>query len=709
MGTSLQRILILHGNLPEACGQRPLGEGASVVELQESILYYHRSAEHCHADVVNGRGTVEAVQFLGLCMALHELPSNFVRSSSSSSQERTKYIQLDSSTLVFVPLERNFGADLLAIIQVARGGGNPFAIQQSLEDHHALFCLLRGGGIMKRLAESLTKMGELYKLLKLIRKAQATLDRGGAPRTSQSDDSTTAGDDLAKYKRDVKALRRVLPMSAIRRDLDAHYQDYVDHHGLVQSRNGGAGRCIVETIPKPIALLSASHTQMSSVLVLTSSRLQALESATRHILDDRSSNILLGISTFCHGQFLHAHWSTPDMISHLASLEENSSTPPVKVEVPDDQVRQIMRYMASYNMKMSLLPTQESLSSSTPGSTYKLGIQNILPSYNHQHKSTITTLGMYNSGHFLPPPPPFMLNAIDGAPSYLQLSLQDKAWIIPVHLSIHVTNVSGISSDKEQQIAAWVMMYQAQDYSFLLFFGDGCLIEETSISLFSTVQLRLNDLVTQSVLENSTVAQQSLLDWKEPGQDVIVVDRRKNHLYLFSDRAHRRPKYSNTVTKNSRSLVARSFLGLPMPRVVKKATSSKTEARPKHDALEWAALGLDCRHFLASHLPLDILLALDDMMNELALRRRQHQQQQQRLQSDGMHLECATTMVGRSSLLELCTCMPLGWVYACSTVHDEKEVYAFFDSSVYVTVSDVQSASVKIQEIFLGEHESTVH
>merc|ERR1711865_740428 len=34
-------------------------------------------------------------------------------------------------------------------------------------------------------------------------------------------------------------------------------------------------------------------------------------------------------------------------------------------------------------------------------------------------------------------------------------------------------------------------------------------------------------------------------------------------------------------------------------------------------ALEWSAWGLDCRHLLASRLPLDVCLAFDDMINEV--------------------------------------------------------------------------------------------
>jgi hypothetical protein len=492
--------------------------------------------------------------------------------------------------------------------------------------------------------------------------------------------------------------------------LDAHYQDYVDHQGLVQSRNGGAGRCIVETIPKPIALLSATHIHTSSTLALSTIMLQALEAGTQRVLDEHSTRKLLGISTFCHGQLLHAHWSASSMVPHLGLVEDDSRAP-VTMNVPDDQVRHLMRYMATYSLKMSLLPPPSSLSSSTSGSTSKLGIQTILPSYNYHHynndASLATTVGVLAAGHFLPPPPPFMLNATDGEPAYFQLSLHGKAWIIPVHLLIQVTitttsiNTGEEKITQEHLLGAQAVLYQVQDYSFLLFFASGFRDETADFSLFSTLQQRMNAVVTHSVGDES-VSTQLLFDWKEPGQDIIVVDRKQNQLFLFSDRASRRLKVTNHMAANNNTSVTRSFLGLPMTRVKKKTQSNRTDSRLKYDTLEWAALGLDCRHFLASHLHLDTLLALDDMMNELALRRRRrHQQQQQQRNEKGNGDDTATTE-SRTTGLELCTCMPLGWVYAYSTAHDDKEVYAFFDSSVYVTVADVQSASAKIQEQFFG-------
>jgi len=53
----------------------------------------------------------------------------------------------------------------------------------------------------------------------------------------------------------------------------------------------------------------------------------------------------------------------------------------------------------------------------------------------------------------------------------------------------------------------------------------------------------------------------------------------------------------------------------------------------------------------------------------------------------------------KKSVVELCTCMPNGWVYAYSM--QEKDIYVYFDNAIYVTVADVQSAALRIKESFV--------
>jgi hypothetical protein len=86
-------------------------------------------------------------------------------------------------------------------------------------------------------------------------------------------------------------------------------------------------------------------------------------------------------------------------------------------------------------------------------------------------------------------------------------------------------------------------------------------------------------------------------------------------------------------------------------------------------------LDLDCRYALASHLPLDTLLAMDDAMTELNGRQ-------------------------SSDPVELCTFLAHQWLFAYG--RDDKELYVLLDSKRYVTVADVQSAVQVIREKYFN-------
>ena len=80
----IHRILVIHLNLHERCmSGETLGEGASLEELSEQILYYHCDRRINSNGMDGGRDhhnpeilMQEAVQFLGLCTALYTLPSS---------------------------------------------------------------------------------------------------------------------------------------------------------------------------------------------------------------------------------------------------------------------------------------------------------------------------------------------------------------------------------------------------------------------------------------------------------------------------------------------------------------------------------------------------------------------------------------------------------------------------------------------------------
>jgi hypothetical protein len=90
----------------------------------------------------------------------------------------------------------------------------------------------------------------------------------------------------------------------------------------------------------------------------------------------------------------------------------------------------------------------------------------------------------------------------------------------------------------------------------------------------------------------------------------------------------------------------------------------------------------DCRHILASHLPLDIILALDDMMKEVI---RSNQRQK---------------FAESSRVIELCTFLPQGWVYA--RAHQHREMYCVFDPNLFVTLADVHKAAIGYRACIFG-------
>jgi len=175
----IQRILIARLDLYEICNNgKSLGENASLEEISEEILFYHRGIPigltvgqededwNLTPAISNGGCLEEAVNFLGLCKALFTLPSSLntshesgrndhesdgsrVDSEIDSEDDRTTSIYFGNSILVFVPLESTL--DVVAVVQVSRlyqngmksdtGSGNPLAISASIERTHRLFCI----------------------------------------------------------------------------------------------------------------------------------------------------------------------------------------------------------------------------------------------------------------------------------------------------------------------------------------------------------------------------------------------------------------------------------------------------------------------------------------------------------------------------------------------------------------------------------------
>lgn len=682
-------------------GGKSLDESASIQEISEQILYYHRDQKWSHTSSsdpptprTKNTWTEEAVQFLGLCSALYTLPSSL--GGDDFCQEKTKQIYFGKSTLVFVPLESS--PNLLAVAQISRlyqqgsksenGGGNPLAIRASIERCHALFCLLRGGGILSRLEASTQLMGDLYRLLRNTRKVKEQFLKSGSTLTVE--DEEKFDNRLAELQDEVQSLRKRLPIQSIRRDLDFHYKEYLAHQGLAMTRNGGAGRCLVETIPEPIARHNGTHTLYGLWNQSSPFLIEFLDFSTRRLIEELAAGTdqklsLLGISTFFDGHLVKAHWSN---VSIFTRLDDGCNLPGLIV-APKEQVHILMSHMASYSVRMSQIPSARQESTAVYS---QLGIKNIAMSFGESASSYSSPRSDTNSdvshifGQFVPPPPPFMLNAIE-EPWSIDILNQRKAWALKVYLPVR------FSSDqltKEISYRVHAVVYEVERYSFLLFFDARHNVDLSQELLL--VESRLNDIVSKCEDKAKDVGSNVHDDpqrsrWTEPGQDILVISRKQNQLYLFSD--HKQPVRKDRRKPSSKS-PPRRFLGF----MTKSHSSSGEGERSRAQQIEWTTLGLDCRHFLASHLHLDTILAFDDMMNEIAKRKKKESTGRMDAEGDDSV---------RRDIVELCTCMPLGWIYACAT--ETIELYAFFDSSIYVTVADVQSAATRIQERFIAKQQ----
>jgi hypothetical protein len=365
-----------------------------------------------------------------------------------------------------------------------------------------------------------------------------------------------------------------------------------------------------------------------------------------------------------------------------------------------------MGYMASYRTKMSQLSavTQPQSLPSTP--PRGLGLKRLTLSFgsladeavqNIEESSSMRAEDRDYPSHFMSPPPLFMFSALDHAHCFEGRNKR-KVWAPRIHLPVLATFED---RTKNLYLDTHVVLFELGNFSFLLYVGletaDANYEQPSTCKLFLT---KLEEHLSEAVLLASENVSSGILSdpkmshthWDEPGQDLVLVNRAQHKLILFSDR---KPVVAREKKKppTGRS-PPRRFLGFGSKHSDKKTNPSNHARDP---SLEWSALGLDCRHLLASHLHLDTILAFDDMMNEVARTKGVSQI------SDSVMFRGSkdSTKLLSQGTLELCTCMPLGWIYAF--VDGETELYAFFDSSIYVTVADVQSAALKIQGKLFGQ------
>ena len=650
----IQRLLILHTQLHELdlVGAKKkktgtgLSETASVDERLGRILYYYHpsvppegggggtGSTATNDDACwwkrSTRGKEEAVQFADFCTALYSLPSAFAASSVScddandahktDDNDHTQSMFFGNSLLVFVPLEASPHSPILAVVQIARlnrdgrntqttsGSCCPLAITASMERSHHLFCLLRGGGIRRRLQQH----------------PRSVRDEMTTASTDETQDDN-AGPDPGWGSNDHMFREASLPMEQLRHDLTKHYNEYLSHFQESSVRNGRSGRCLVDLLPVPIASTDSwTHAIQSSPSSL--GRNHSTEELKRrmHQLLHRSSsgpsphehdsNLLVGISIFHDG----VHMS-----------DSNRGT----IEIPTDSLSLLMAYMASYRTKihhaaMCVPPPASSSSVSSferqPGILQRLALSMSPMVEEAVHTTRLrqqfedtnsSCKDLHRRGQFIPCPPAYMMGATD---EICSIKDDDKPgvgiWVPRISIPIEST-----AEDKFLDLHMAVFDYKK--FSFLVFL-DLSLMTTTgkssrrNSSAITSFMLNLEEHLSRAVNSSSdkeTKAAKPLSipskketksrtakHWSaEPGQDIIVLERSKQKMILLTDPKHLLSRRDQKI-KSSANVKERR------PRRFWNIANDKTLSQPcsfdlGSTALEWSAWGLDCRHLLGMY------------------------------------------------------------------------------------------------------------
>ena len=736
----VEKLLIFYPDLPTIC-EGTMDESSSIDELTQHILYFYPgdAGGACWNvfEPTEGVGLSHdtyaneaAVQFLGLCEALHTFPCSFFEHQNDRSRE----IQFGNSTIIFCPLEQ--GGEIMAVVQVSTGS-SALAVRTSIQQSHAIFCLLRGGGVLPRLQSSLRVQDAQHKVRDnasffdmSMRLLQRTVDNGVSPDLSgaaaiqyesppqesistiskcnkeslvdslvhdgcifpgmkslyllrkqirQKTSTLSKLSALLELKRNsieeeveritlnLEQLRLLLPITSLRRDLTAHYDDFLQQASL-------SNHCLVELLPCPIDAPSCSASLSvpgsanirQTIRSLLKQSCQATEATGPH---------LVAISAFYRGSLLFNE--------SLLDLEENS----VSRGVPHETACDIMRYMTHYEQRMQLQPSKQLplrlCRRATSTSRLQQNIQDSLLQLNLSDRTVMETepQELVAFGSYLSSPPLSMLNIADELYDISDSSL-GNVWTPMFYVLVD-----------DRYFPVKVAMFTVKDVTFLVYVDAGELVvslesfEKSANALyedyfsgvafppppeamaarsltvedgsdvegqepFAELLTKISWILSVCVDEATPVADGSVPTTNSPspekGVDIVYIDRNKDEVVFQLNKSERSERSAKGVRGQSK----------------------------ERDECDDGLLPSDLRHQLLSRLPSDAVDAFDDMMNEI------HGKQD----NNGS---------------EICTFLPHGWVWAAST--GSRELYMVFDPSEHGTINDVEQAGERVRQYYFNQ------
>lgn len=680
----IQRLIILHdGLIPSSNNSSPcesLSEDASLDEHAEFVLYYHDHALPVSTTLessISRHATEEAVRFAGLCRALRSLPralipcdlcddddddnkNNDVKNSSDERdaeedmRDEAEVVHFSESTLIYVPFELD--GNIFAVAQIPRradsgGGADPKSIKNVILRIHTEFALMNGGGgihrslLRTRRLECTNEwtMGDVVRPPRKISTSYVTNNNdwryGGMEelfelrrerRKITRDTSSNSPTSLIDCDLRIRMILRLLPMTTLRAELVVHFDDRLRHI---------VGRRVVDDVP---CLNPCLRSVPNQFVYLTAA--EFLKSMVRErvpkVMANRGGR-LYGMSFFYQDGLVHSEFAAAACDDDRQGKSDTD----------------IIQHNAAISIINNILPGK------------MRGERNV--DKNHGDVGFMT----YTSSQADTNDGPIDFVYIRSMEKYMRLQLI----YLPVFDVIDLKN----------EIKTFAVMFESQDLTFLLVFelpggeqgeemrqwNDGNVksISSTTQALTDALVF-LNDELIQFcciVSKADPIKEDDETTFRgEPGMEIIHINRDENSVVIYSQQ----DLPQNAVSKPKFGLRGKG---------IKSKDINVASSNPSNL--------LDCRHRLAASLPPEVMMALDEMFNEIGCVTGR---------PDSRGIDACQVEVDSGSppkSIELCTFLPQGWVYgrACGSI----ELYIVLNPSKFMTVNEVQKKTTRIREM----------
>lgn len=534
----------------------------------------------------------------------------------------------------------------------------------------------------------------------------------------------------------LETLLQLLPITSLREDIEVYYDQWIANmQGMCAVIEGGVGRSIVEMVPAPVRQDTArgQYPPMAPPPFLCLAAAEFMRSLFADDVCLKSTEFqLCGISFLYQNRYVSSEV--------LPAKNDKHQSEDISLS---HEILMLLEHFGFQQKRESSLKQKETQKSTTPSSAHNpfdRWMSNIsagsVKNDNVREKISQTNNRAINgrATGYISPPRSFSPDGKQIVDSLYVHDLNCEAWLPQVHIP-HLLARSTVDRNDYANIETHVTFYGREEFSFLLFFNFHATEDDRMSGFFektledvrhnvdghqpkqdgwTTGDMLASDVLTllatkmngfydeYSFREHHSISRidvpikcvsSDTLFIGEPGMDIIFIDREINTFLLLSQHDLSandfQRKVDTTSQNNDVNILTRGLFGVGSK--IKATCDRENETRSLFKSTSCVSL-LDCRHKLAAYLPLDVMLAFDDMFNEirrLCCRKsiQDTAQPSSRKEDD------------RGKAVELCTYLPQGWVYG--RAHGGRELYILLDTFKFVTISDVNKAVTRTRERIL--------